>query len=64
VYSPYVPLTLTRVTREDSGQPSLMFKTRYSLSKTPMEHGSAEINFGTDRRSSPFYRIIKIDNLF
>lgn len=64
VYSPYVPLTLMKVQHEHSFQPVIGFKTRYALSKTPLEHGSATIDYATDYRTSPFYRIIKIDNLF
>ena len=64
IYAPYIPLTLYKTTSQTSFQPAIAFKTRYALAKTPMEHGSASINLSTDRRTSPYFRIFKIDNLF
>ena len=34
-YAPYVPISFTKVTDQDSGQPGVICKTRYALTTTP-----------------------------
>lgn len=49
-YSPYVPLKMIIVTNSDSGQPRMMFRTRYALTDNP---------FGAEN----YFRKIEIENL-
>lgn len=66
-YCPWIPLQMTKVTHENSFQPSIGFKTRYGMTEHPFA-GSSYIPafdgqaYGTAHNNS-YYRIAKVANL-
>ena len=51
IWSPYVPLTMTKVVQQESGQPRIIFSERSAISQTP---------FSSDQ----YYRSITFNNIF
>jgi hypothetical protein len=72
-YCPYVPLQMVRAVGEQTFQPKIAFKTRYGIVNNPFVSTiTANGTTITDRsdpvsadgkRSNPYYRIFRVDNL-
>jgi len=72
-YCPYVPLQMVRAVGEQTFQPKIAFKTRYGIVNNPfvssVSAGGGSITDRSDpvsndgKRSNPYYRIFRVDNL-
>jgi hypothetical protein len=62
IYSPYMPIELTKVVDPNSFQPAVGMQCRQAISNQPMETGSTAINSAA-YRSNPLLRIFKVVNL-
>jgi hypothetical protein len=61
-YCPYVPLQMTKITHENSFQPSIGFRTRYGIAEHPFA-GSSYLKTGSNPHTNNYYRISVINNL-
>ncbi len=51
-FSPYVPVSFTKITREDSGQPSMIAKSRYAVTANPIDAADYARAFGVSLAGS------------
>jgi hypothetical protein len=63
-YCPYVPLQMVRAVDPNSYQPSIAFKTRYSVVANPYSPGSTASDGTLIQNTNQYYRRVLITNLF
>lgn len=64
-YCPYVPFYVRKTIDENSFQPKMAFKTRYGVVANPfVENAGVPDAMNLTRNINPYYRKIKITNLF
>lgn len=64
-YCPYVPFYVRKTIDEQSFQPKMAFKTRYGIVQNPfVEQSGTPVGMNLVRNINPYYRKVKITNLF
>jgi Major capsid protein Gp23 len=62
-YGPYVPLQMYKAVSDETFQPKIGFKTRYSLTANPFAQGLTKGNGALNANSNVYFRRVKITNL-